>query len=367
MTYTQTSLPKSQIQFTVTVPADTIRSHYQQSVKDAVANFAMDGFRTGHVPEAMVIQKIGTLRLWTDALEHALSEIYIQIISETKVNAIGKPEIAITKIADQSDAELTITTAVLPTITLPDYKKVAKSSYSEKIDNEISAAELDAKILEIRRLRHQSESVKPDTDTESPTDATETPESELPELTDEYASGFGAGISSVIELRDKLRHTMHHDKIHKNEDYLRAKLMTELVKATPVELPEVIVQFEIDKMISQFEHDMTMSGVTLEQYLEYANKTIADMRAELVEPATERALTQMILDHIAEAESIKPDTVAVQSEMDKMNAHYANTPDYNQATAQSYVEQILGNQAVFSWLESAAGYTAHDHDAMSTK
>jgi FKBP-type peptidyl-prolyl cis-trans isomerase (trigger factor) len=361
MTYTQTSLPGSQIQFTVSVPKSTIEQHYKSAVSAAVKGFSMDGFRPGHAPEAIVIQKVGTLRLWTDALDQALPDIYLTIITETKVSPIGKPAILVTKIADQSDAELTITTAVLPAITLPDYKSIAKTVYSKKTDTAVSKEELEAKILELRRMRYQSE--QPEGAEQKP--LTEIAESELPELTDEYATGFGAGIETVAGLREKLEKTMHHDKIHHVEDTLRANMMTEMVKASSVELPSVLIEFEIDKMLSQFEHDMTMSGVTLSQYLEYSNKTMEDMRKELVTPANERALTQMLLDKISIAESIEPNKEAVEAEMAKMNAHYVNTPDYNPESAKSYIEQILGNQAVFAWLESYAGFTSHDHEAMS--
>ena len=363
MQYTQTILPQSQVKFTIKIPAETIRTHYKAALKEAIAGFSQPGFRPGHAPEATVLQKVGTINIWTDALNSAIPDVYISILTETKINAIGKPHVLITKIADESDAEIEITTAILPNITLPEYKKIATSVYAEKRDATVSDTEIDAKILELRKLRYQSEIDADHKNTDE--EPKEVQESDLPELTDEYAIGFGGNINSVSELREKLTQKMHHDKIHQNEDYLRSKLMTELVTAVGVELPQILVDFEIDKMISQFEHDMTMSGVTLQQYLDYSKKSFADMRTELTKPATERALTQMILDKIADVESITPNAAKIETALATMNEQYSNTPDYNPESARSYIEQILGNQAVFAWLEAFAGYAAHDHEAMS--
>jgi FKBP-type peptidyl-prolyl cis-trans isomerase (trigger factor) len=117
-------------------------------------------------------------------------------------------------------------------------------------------------------------------------------------------------------------------------------------------------------MLSQFQHDMSMSGVTLEQYLEHSKKTVEEMRSELYQPAHTRAVTQMILDRIAEKENISADTARLDQEMAAMAERYASAPGYDAESARNYIEQILTNQAVFNWFESKSGFMSHDHDAL---
>ena len=56
----------------------------------------------------------------------ALEKEYPKIISEHKIKAIGLPEITLTKVAENNPLGFKIKTSVLPEITLPDYKKIAR-------------------------------------------------------------------------------------------------------------------------------------------------------------------------------------------------------------------------------------------------
>src|SRR3989344_8308542 len=72
------------------------------------------------------------MRLLEEAAEIALSEEYPNILDEHKIDAIGRPEINITKIGVGSPLEFKIKTALLPEVKLVDYKKVAKTMNSAK-------------------------------------------------------------------------------------------------------------------------------------------------------------------------------------------------------------------------------------------
>lgn len=364
MKYTTNALPGSQMQITIPISADTIRTHYTAAVKSAVANFSMDGFRPGAVPEKIVIQKVGTLRLWEEALREAIPSVYIEILTESKIPAIGRPHFSITKIADQSDAEVVVTTTILPEFTMPDYASIAKEVYTSAQPESVTDEKLETALLELRRLRHKRDTKQPD-EAAAEAPEVEIPESELPELTPEYLSGFGTGITDIDTLKSKMRHNLEHEAIHQFEDKKRAELTAKLIDATPFEVPQLLVDHEINLMLRQYEHDLSMSGISLDDYLKYTNKTREDLRTDVAEGAARRAKIQLIIEKLSEETGIIADPVRVATDLKDLKMQYKDNKDFDESHAKSYLEQVYGNQAVFAHLEHLGGYKSHNHEEWS--
>ncbi len=124
--------------------------------------------------------------------EQAIQKIYPSILEEHKIDAIGRPQIAITKIAKGSDLEFKIHTAVLPEMDLPDYKKLAQTqNKKEEFNKEIvvDEKEVDKTILELRRMRAEQSIPKhehEDSEAEKHTEQ-EITESDYPVFDDAFA------------------------------------------------------------------------------------------------------------------------------------------------------------------------------------
>jgi trigger factor len=160
-----------------------------------VKNLEIDGFRKGHVPEAMVVKHVGEMAILTEMAERAISHFYHHILEAHEIDAIGHPKIEITKIAPNNPLGFTATVAVLPEITLPDYKKIADTHNKEKASDKVSDEELETKIKDILRQkvayeRLQNKASNQTTEGENlPNPETIEKEEDIviPELTDEVA------------------------------------------------------------------------------------------------------------------------------------------------------------------------------------
>lgn len=89
-------------------------------------NTELPGFRKGHVPESILLERLGKMAILEEMAERALRDIYPKIIAENKIEAIDRPQISITKIADGNPLGFKILQTVLPEIKLPDYKAITK-------------------------------------------------------------------------------------------------------------------------------------------------------------------------------------------------------------------------------------------------
>jgi trigger factor len=126
-------------------------------------------------------------------------------------------------------------------------------------------------------------------------------------------------------------------------------IVEELLKETKGEMPEILIESELDKMIYRLEADITNMGLKFEDYLTQIKKTIEDLRKEWRNEAEKRAKLQIVIHTISQKENIKPTEEEIAVETEKVMTIYK---DADRARARAYVENMLQNEKVFQFLES---------------
>jgi len=347
------NLEKSSVEIKAEISAEEFESYRAAAVKKFAANISVDGFRKGKAPEAEILKKVGDMAILEEMAERAIGKAYPSILIENKIDAIGQPQVSITKIAGNSPLEFKITTAVMPEIVLSDYKKAAKDAMSKKEEIKVEEKEVENVITEIRKQRAQSlanekEDAKDGEKTEEEKDdKKEVAEEELPELTDEFIKTLG-DFKNVADLTEKIRENILRDKEQKAGQKKRMEAMENIIKESKMDIPEILVESELDKMMSQFEGDIARMGLKFEEYLKHIKKTREDLRKEWRTDAERNGKVQLILNKIAVAEEIKADEEKIKEEVKRLMEHYK---DASPERARDYVETILTNEAVFKFLE----------------
>ncbi len=135
-------LPKSQLEIESEIPADEFSAHIKDAVDEAVREAEIKGFRKGAAPEKLVREKIGDDALLHEAASAAISHAYGHIVEAEKIDAIGRPQVTITKIAEGNPLGFKFVTAVVPEIKDFDYKEIAKKeNKKEKSKSEVTEKE----------------------------------------------------------------------------------------------------------------------------------------------------------------------------------------------------------------------------------
>ncbi len=347
-TYTKptiTKLPKAQVEITGSVPAEhfeTFRKKALQNINDEVT---IDGFRKGKVPEAILIAKVGEMTILEEMAQLAISNVYPSIVIEEKIDALGRPEIEITKIAAGNPLEFKIVTAVTPEVKLGDYKKLSKEvPAEEKI--EITEKEVDDALLNIRRSRvdhsgHSHENLSHD-------DHNKLVDASLPELTDDFAKSLG-DFKDVADLKAKVKIMLTDEKKDKAKDKKRIAISDKLIDSSTIELPEILVESELRRIESQFEDDIARMGVKIEDYVKHTKKSLEELRKEWRPHAEKKAKLQLILNKIAAEEKIEVSPKEIETEVEHIVAHYK---DADKERAAVYAETVLMNEKVFKMLEA---------------
>jgi trigger factor len=342
------SLPEREVEITGAITAERMSEMRDKALKKLKDDVEIPGFRKGNAPENLIAQKVGEVRLLEEAAELALQEEYPNILEENNVDAIGRPEITITKLAPGNPLEFKIKTYLMPEVKLADYKKIAKEHNKKELgDTKALDKEVEDVIKNIRwNIAHEKlHKDNPDLNTHS---HPEIKDEDLPELDENLLKLIG-DFKSVEDLKSKISENIQKEKEIKEKDKKRVGVMEEIIEKSTINLPKIIIEGELDKMMAQFQDDIAKSGLSIEDYLKHIKKTIDEIRGEWTETATKRAKSQVILNEISRAEGIQAPEEEVKKEMDHVLAHHK---DADRFRVRMYVETFLTNELVFKFLEN---------------
>ncbi len=308
---------------TVTITGEIATELFEKQRAKAVHHIAetvhIDGFR-----------KFGEGALLEEMAHRALEKMYPEIIEEHEIEAIGRPEISITKLEKGAPVGFTVKTAVMPMVTLPDYKKIAKERLLANTESsDATEKEVDDVVAEIKKLRTKEGE-------------------EAPELTDEYVKTLG-NFENVADFTGKIRKNISLEKEIKLRDKKRVAILEGILETSTSELPDVLVDTELERMVSQMKADIVRAGGTFEGYVESTGKTEEDIRREMREAAEKRVRFELILKQIGKKEKLEASPEEVEKETAEVMAHYQGA---DPERAQLYVEGMLLNEKVLQFLET---------------
>lgn len=338
-------LGKSKIEIIGELEADKFKTFWGKAIKELSNNVKIDGFRTGNIPENILIKNVGEDAILHEAAEIAMRETYPSIVIENKLHVIGRPEIVLTKIAKDNPLGFKITTSVMPKIDLPDYKKMAKETGLENKDKkiEVEDKEVDDVINQIRKSR----AVKHDHENNDEKDETKK-EEELPALDDTFAKSLGQ-FNSVEDLKNKIKENLVEEKTARAKQELRMKILEKIAENTKVEMPEILIESETDRIITETKGQLGQLGLNFDDYLKSSKKTIEDLRKESRDAAEKRAKLNLLLKKIASEEKLTLLPEEVELEVQNILDQYKGAdPD----SARMYIEDIMINEKVFNLLET---------------
>ena len=304
------------MEITGSIKAEDFSSFRKKALQNINDEITVDGFRKGKVPENILIAKVGDMTILEEMAELALSKVYPEIIISEKIDALGRPEISITKLAIDNPLEFKIVTTVVPEIKLADYKKIAKEESKKVVEvAEVTDKDVDEALERIKKSHENHEGH----DHDSP------------------------------EAKEQLKNYLIEDRKVQAQEKKRIALSDKLIDGSTIEIPEILIESELRRIEAQFSDDIERMGVKLEDYLKHAKKTIEEIRTEWRPSAEKKAKLQLILNEISRLEKITPDAKEIEDEVNHIVSHYK---DADRERAAIYAETVLTNEKVYQFLEN---------------
>ncbi|TSC62852.1 MAG: trigger factor [Parcubacteria group bacterium Gr01-1014_48] len=342
------NLDNSEVEVTGEIPFQTVATHRPKALKHLSNTFTIDGFRQGHIPENVLIAKVGEIGILEEMANEALGETFVAIIEDKNIKALGRPHITITKLAPQNPVGFRMLIATMPEINLPEYKEIAQTIMSKKEEVIVEQKEIDDATLQIRKAVHhhrQSGILGPDG---KPLPSIEIPDTELPPLDDAMVKSIG-DFKDTADFTTKLTENIKTEKAIRAKEKKRAEILEKILQKTTFRLPRLFVESELAKMFAQFEGDVARAGISFEEYLKQIKKTPDDLRKEWLPDAEGRARGELILHEIAEKEQITVPEHEIKEATDNLMKRHKDVSEEN---IRDYVRHILTNSKVFEFLEN---------------
>jgi trigger factor len=419
MNYKITDKSESSKEIEITVPLEDMRNYLEQ----AAANLKLEikGFRPGKAPLKIVQDAVGEEKLWHEAVHLAINETYFKAIDETNMEAISSPQIEIDEIKINQPLTYKASVTIIPELSLPDYKKIAKKTFSDKKDVEIGTKEIDEAINMIQKSRAKAvrvlreskngdevivdfqgkidnilqEGLKGDKvsivlgekrfikefeeeivglkegdkkdftikipftkgdhkNVEFNVEIVSVNERELPQIDDDFAKSLG-DFSGIEDLKEKIKDNLKVEKEFKKNQSLRVKAIEMIGKESKTEIPELLIEREIDNMIQDLKLQLSQAGLSLKDYLGQEKKEEKDLREEWKPEAQKRIKTSLVLREIAKREKIMIDEKELKKEVDNYLSQISDENAKKKIEIDQleiYLRERITNEKVFQLLES---------------
>ena len=165
---------------------------------------------------------------------------------------------------------------------------------------------------------------------------------ELPEVTDEFIKE-ATGSETVEEYKVKTRERLQKQADRKANDDTENSILEAIAANTEVEIPQAMIDREIDSLVQKFEYQLMYQGLKLQDYLDFVKMTMEDFRKNYEEQAKKNVTNQLIISYIIKAENIE----ATEEEVDAKIAEQAESVG---KTAEEYKKNMDPRQ--FDYIRS---------------
>ena len=362
-------LSPTRVKLTIEVPFEELEHAFDVTYKALAKQVRIKGFRPGKAPARLIDRYVGRGAVVSEAVNHAVPELYNEAIQKEELFALGQPDVEVTKLEDNEEFAFTAEVDVRPKFEVKDYKGIEVTVDSaevtdEQVDEQIStlrerfstlvgvdrpiedgdhlsidlSAAVDGEKLEDVAVSGHSYEMGTNTMLEGlddtlrgmeaggeatfsttlvggehegqEADVTVTVHSvkvkELPELDDEFAQ-LASEFDTIEELRDDMRERMGEMRRMQQLSTARDKVLEKLIESIDLPLPEAVVDEEITRRRESLEQQLTQSGLSKEAYLESQEQTEEEFEEELKTGADSAVKAGFILDQLALQEDLSAD------------------------------------------------------------
>lgn len=357
---------KGRVEVAVEIPTADFDAVYKETVQAFSKDVNVDGFRPGTAPEGVIEAKVGANRILNEAASFLISKNLSEIFKKEDFVPIDSPKVAIGSLSKGTNFSFTATFTLRPVVKVGNWKgiKVKKveakaiedADVNDSIKNIFDAwvkqeGEKVSQVSQVSQVPQVSNeegkfiydakgnkvhfSSEKQTLRSSSLDELGTAGLKIPIVTegknkitvhkidDEFAKAIGA--RDVAHLREIVRKDLENIITDQVEAKFEQDIFDEILKIGEIEVPGVLVDDELNRILIRLNTELERQEKTLEKYLEEEKTTIDELKAKWREQAAKNVKISLIMDSIGREEKVqvtKEDLAAAISGVDqsKMSA-----------------------------------------------
>lgn len=161
-----------------------------------------------------------------------------------------------------------------------------------------------------------------------------------PPLDDAFAAQV-ANVTDVAGLRAEILMRLKASAVDRARHEFADKIVEFAMEGATVEIPDPLIEEEIDGLVDELARSIARQGLTFEQYLNAAGKSVEELRADLRERGERRARTLLVLSAIAGAEGVEVPEELIDEEVER-----ARPQTQGQRKLEAYLSSERGRRAI---------------------
>lgn len=197
-------------------------------------------------------------------------------------------------------------------------------------------------------------------------------EKRLPEADDDFARGLGA-YEDLAALREEISRRLQRSALDRARHGFADRIIEFAVANATVELPDLLIERELEVMFDELRVRLGEQGIGLEDYLRVTERDEAKLREEFLPDAERRVKTLLVLSEIAQKEQVEVDDATLAAELERSRERYASNPRLlsylESARGQAYTRSLLRRsqtveKLIDEWIEQHPEFSnvQHLHD-----
>ena len=143
------------------------------------------------------------------------------------------------------------------------------------------------------------------------------------ELDEDFFEDLGMeGIDSEAKLKDEIKASIKAQKEMDAENKYVDTILEEVSKNVDVDIPEEMVEEEVDRLMGRFAEQMKMQGISLDVYYQFTGSDEKQLRSQMEKEAYKNVLYRLMLEEITILEKIEISKEEAEKEAEELAKKY---------------------------------------------
>lgn len=314
--------PKSLVEVIISVPWADLEPKWNEVLGRLGSEVEVPGFRKGTAPSNMVEAQLGS-RLQDEFLKKVEPEFLIEALKGSDIIPIDYPKYQLISFSKGGELQYKATVTNRPAVSVGHYKviKVGRPPIKPVTDEEVNKVIDDLfkrwKVRQPSAVSNQS-SDKPNGQAGSISFQQNQPVSESDSASPDDSFAKAMGSADLNDLKIKIRKDLEDHTQYNNELDFEEAILQEVEKITTVELPDILIQDELNRMLVSLQRRVADMGLLLEDYLRGQGKSLDQLKNEWRAQAEKNVRMELGLSEIARMENVVISDQELQAEIDKI-------------------------------------------------
>lgn len=144
---------------------------------------------------------------------------------------------------------------------------------------------------------------------------------EYPELDDDFASEVSE-FETMAEYRASVKERLEKAAEERAKQETENAVVEKAVEASSIDIPEAMIQAQIDRMVNDFAQRLAYQGMNLDMYMQYTGSTMESFREGFKEQAEKQVRTTLVIEQIAKEEGIEANQEEIDEKIAEMSKMY---------------------------------------------